>query len=55
MSRFSKGVFRDCMLVYPGTTVRDFCHQVSPDMEKHMLYAEGADGKRVIWGVCGGV
>ena len=35
------------MLVYPGTTVREFCHQLSPDMEKYMLYAEGADGRRV--------
>ena len=35
------------MLIYPGTTVREFCGMLSSEMEKHFLYAEGVSGKRV--------
>eukprot|EP01116_Phalansterium_solitarium_P010928 TRINITY_DN26527_c0_g1_i1.p1 TRINITY_DN26527_c0_g1~~TRINITY_DN26527_c0_g1_i1.p1 ORF type:complete len:445 (+),score=124.18 TRINITY_DN26527_c0_g1_i1:62-1396(+) len=42
-----KGVFRDCMLLECGTTVREFCHALSPEMEKHFLYAEGVSGQRM--------
>lgn len=36
------------MLVYPGTTVREFCKMLSGEMDKHFLYAEGVTGQRVI-------
>jgi hypothetical protein len=45
----TKGVFRDCMLVYPNTTVREFCRMISAEKEKHFLYAEGVNGQRVIF------
>lgn len=37
------------MLIYPGTTVREFCGMLSSEMEKHFLYAEGVSGKRVLF------
>ncbi|KAK9693897.1 hypothetical protein K7432_013692 [Basidiobolus ranarum] len=47
LSRFSNGqpgkqggVFRDCILVRPGTTVREFAKKVHPEIDKHYLYAE---------------
>lgn len=43
----TKGVFRDCLLIFPKTTVREFCGMLSSEMEKHFLYAEGANGQRV--------
>jgi len=43
----TKNVFRDCYLVYPGTTVREFGKVLSADIDKYFLYAEGADGKRM--------
>jgi len=41
------GVFRDCMLVPVGTTVREFAAKVHPDLDKHFLYAESTDGLRL--------
>ncbi|KAJ3315287.1 hypothetical protein HDV04_003680 [Boothiomyces sp. JEL0838] len=34
------GVFRDCMLIRPGITVRQLAGMVHPDLEKYYLYAE---------------
>ncbi|KAJ2999899.1 hypothetical protein HDV02_001418 [Globomyces sp. JEL0801] len=34
------GVFRDCMFIRPGTTVRSLAGMVHPDLEKYYLYAE---------------
>jgi len=43
----SKSIFRDCLLTYPGTTIREFCKQLSGEMDKHFLFAEGVDGRRL--------
>jgi len=43
----SKGIFRDCMLVHPGTTVRELCKLLSGEMDKHFLFAEGVNGQRL--------
>lgn len=34
------GVFRDCFFVRPGTTFRQVAHIVSPELDKHFIYAE---------------
>ncbi|ORY05528.1 P-loop containing nucleoside triphosphate hydrolase protein [Basidiobolus meristosporus CBS 931.73] len=34
------GAFRDCIMVRPGTTVREFAKKVHPEIDKHYLYAE---------------
>ena len=41
------GVFRDCMLVPVGTTVREFAAKLHPDLDKHFLFAESTDGLRL--------
>eukprot|EP00127_Corallochytrium_limacisporum_P001801 Clim_evm8s84 gene=Clim_evmTU8s84 len=38
-------VFRDCMLVPPGTTVRRLAGMLSEDLEKNYVSCIGADGK----------
>ena len=38
------GVFRDCILVRPGTTVRQFAHWVHPEIERHYGHAETVGG-----------
>jgi len=43
----SKGVFKDCILVSPGTTVRQFAKMVSPEIDKKYQYAEGVSGMRL--------
>eukprot|EP01132_Coremiostelium_polycephalum_P006065 gene6065-7555_t len=40
-------VLRDCMLVPPGTEVREFAGILHPDLEKYYLYAEGISGTRL--------
>ncbi len=40
----AQGVFRDCILVRPGTTVRQFAHLVHPDIERHYGHAETVGG-----------
>ncbi|PRP89423.1 hypothetical protein PROFUN_01286 [Planoprotostelium fungivorum] len=44
----NRGSFKDCLLVSPGTTVREFCRLLSPELEKHFLYAEGPSGQRTV-------
>ncbi|XJO76292.1 hypothetical protein BDV3_006836 [Batrachochytrium dendrobatidis] len=34
------GVFRDCMFVQPGTTIRQLAGMVHPDLDKYYQYAE---------------
>ncbi|KAM3589248.1 hypothetical protein VKS41_000119 [Umbelopsis sp. WA50703] len=34
------GAFRDCILIWPGTTVREFAKIVHPEIDKYYLYAE---------------
>jgi len=43
----TKDIFKDCLLIYPGTTVREFCKALSGEMERHFLYAEGVKGQRI--------
>jgi hypothetical protein len=43
----SGGVFRDCLLAPPGTTVREFARMVDHQMEQFFAYAEGLSGQRV--------
>ncbi|RKP07409.1 P-loop containing nucleoside triphosphate hydrolase protein [Thamnocephalis sphaerospora] len=38
------GVFRDCILVRPNTTVRQFARLVHPDIERHYGHAETVGG-----------
>ncbi|ORZ28798.1 45.2 kDa GTP-binding protein [Lobosporangium transversale] len=42
-----KGVFRDCVLLWPGTTVLEFAEIVHPEIAKHYLGAETV-GNRMI-------
>lgn len=41
------GVFRDCMLVKPGTTVREVFRMIFPDQEIHLNFTESISGLRV--------
>lgn len=34
------GAFRDCILVWPGTTVREFAKIVHPEIDRYYLSAE---------------
>ena len=43
----SSGVFRDCLFVRPGTTVKAFAEMVHPDLYKYYQYAETVGGIRV--------
>ncbi|KAL6078157.1 OBG-type G domain-containing protein [Balamuthia mandrillaris] len=43
----SNHVFRDCILLPPHATVRDFIHLIDQNMEKHLAYAEGVSGQRL--------
>ncbi|KAJ3124048.1 hypothetical protein HK098_001424 [Nowakowskiella sp. JEL0407] len=43
----SMGVFRDCIMVKPNTTVREFAKIVHPDIERYYLYAETVGGRRL--------
>ncbi|KAI8923730.1 P-loop containing nucleoside triphosphate hydrolase protein [Entophlyctis helioformis] len=43
----SGGVFRDCLLVRPGTTVRQFAHMVHPDLDNYYQYAETVGSVRL--------
>jgi ribosome-binding ATPase YchF (GTP1/OBG family) len=43
----SGGVFRDCLLAPPGTTVREFARMVDHQMEQFFAYAEGLSGQRL--------
>uniref|UniRef100_A0A0G4I0Y3 OBG-type G domain-containing protein n=1 Tax=Chromera velia CCMP2878 TaxID=1169474 RepID=A0A0G4I0Y3_9ALVE len=45
--RNGEGAFPECVLVRPGTTVRGLAKILHEDIEKHFLYAEGADGRRL--------
>ncbi|KAH8556625.1 P-loop containing nucleoside triphosphate hydrolase protein [Umbelopsis sp. PMI_123] len=38
------GAFRDCILIWPGTTVREFARIVHPELDKYYLYAETVGG-----------
>jgi ribosome-binding ATPase YchF (GTP1/OBG family) len=38
------GVFRDCILVRPNTTVRQFARIVHPEIERHYGHAETVGG-----------
>jgi len=40
-------VFRDCKLISHGTTVRQFCHQISSEMEKNLISTESIDGRKL--------
>eukprot|EP01097_Dermamoeba_algensis_P007055 TRINITY_DN440_c0_g5_i1.p1 TRINITY_DN440_c0_g5~~TRINITY_DN440_c0_g5_i1.p1 ORF type:complete len:227 (+),score=49.03 TRINITY_DN440_c0_g5_i1:741-1421(+) len=46
-SHNSKGVFRDCLLVPPKTTVRELAKKLSADFDKYFAYAESASGMRL--------
>ncbi|KXS16600.1 45.2 kDa GTP-binding protein [Gonapodya prolifera JEL478] len=41
------GVFRDCLLLRPGTTVREFARKVHPEIDRCYLWAEGVGGVRL--------
>lgn len=41
------GAFRDCVLLWPNTTVREFAKILHPEIDKYYLYAESAGGTRV--------
>ncbi|TPX59486.1 threonine---tRNA ligase [Spizellomyces sp. 'palustris'] len=41
------GVFRDCLLVQPGTTIRDFAKMVHPEIDKYYQYAETVGSRRL--------
>jgi len=43
----SGGVFRDCFLVPPGTTVREFACMVDRQMEQFFAWAESLSGQRL--------
>jgi ribosome-binding ATPase YchF (GTP1/OBG family) len=43
----SGGVFRDCFLIKPGTTVKQFAAMVHPDLEKHYHSAETVGGRQL--------
>jgi len=38
------GAFRDCILIWPGTTVRDFAKIVHPEIDRYYLFAETVGG-----------
>jgi ribosome-binding ATPase YchF (GTP1/OBG family) len=42
-----KGVFRDCVLLWPGTTVIEFADIVHPEIAKHYLGAETIGNRKV--------
>lgn len=42
-------MFRDCIMVKEGTTVREFAGIVSPEIEKNYQYAERVGNIRVKW------
>ncbi|KAI9484696.1 45.2 kDa GTP-binding protein [Zychaea mexicana] len=41
------GAFRDCILVWPGTTVREFAKILHPEIDKYYLYAETVGNMRL--------
>ncbi len=41
------GVFRDCILVPPNTTIRELAHMVDRQLEQYLAYSEGISGQRV--------
>ncbi|ORY90573.1 P-loop containing nucleoside triphosphate hydrolase protein [Syncephalastrum racemosum] len=41
------GAFRDCVLLWPGTTVREFAKILHPEIDKYYLYAETAGNIRL--------
>ncbi|KAI7882186.1 P-loop containing nucleoside triphosphate hydrolase protein [Lichtheimia hyalospora FSU 10163] len=41
------GAFRDCVLIWPNTTVREFAKILHPEIDKYYLYAESAGGTRL--------
>ncbi|KAI8802297.1 P-loop containing nucleoside triphosphate hydrolase protein [Cladochytrium replicatum] len=43
----TSGVFRDCILLKPGTTVRQFAKIVHPELERYYLYAETIGNRRL--------
>lgn len=43
----SGGVFRDCFLIKPGTSVKQFAAMVHPDLEKHYHSAETVGGRQL--------
>lgn len=45
-----KGVFRDCVLLWPGTTVLEFADIVHPEIAKHYLGAETIGNRKVNMG-----
>ncbi|KAG0282085.1 hypothetical protein BGZ96_000846 [Linnemannia gamsii] len=42
-----KGVFRDCVLLWPGTTVIEFADIVHPEIAKHYLGAETIGNRKI--------
>ncbi|KAF8930325.1 hypothetical protein BGZ47_000608 [Haplosporangium gracile] len=42
-----KGVFRDCVLIWPGTTVLEFADIVHPEIAKHYLGAETIGNRKI--------
>ncbi|CAO3565819.1 unnamed protein product [Mortierella alpina] len=42
-----KGVFRDCVLLWPGTTVLEFAEIVHPEIAKHYLGAETIGNRKI--------
>ncbi|KAF9424645.1 hypothetical protein BGZ94_008007 [Podila epigama] len=42
-----KGVFRDCVLLWPGTTVLEFADIVHPEIAKHYLGAETVGNRKI--------
>ncbi|KAF9540035.1 hypothetical protein EC957_004702 [Mortierella hygrophila] len=42
-----KGVFRDCVLLWPGTTVLEFADIVHPEIAKHYLGAETIGNRKI--------
>ncbi|CAO3683222.1 unnamed protein product [Umbelopsis vinacea] len=38
------GAFRDCILIWPGTTVREFAKIVHPEIDRYYLFAETVGG-----------
>ncbi|KAJ3053349.1 hypothetical protein HK097_004487 [Rhizophlyctis rosea] len=41
------GVFRDCILIQPGTTVRQFAKIVHPEIDRYYQYAETIGSRRL--------
>jgi len=40
-------VFKDCLLIGPGTTMREFARMVDQSLDKYFAYAEGISGQRL--------